>query len=251
MSSKLLIAKVMLPEPVLPDETAIQGALARLRPEMGELRAVRREDGSLVLNVEGDTGAVSLLPEPMAIGELGAACAAAWYWPEAAQRLGSQKAQILAGVLPEAADLVGAAIRLTALAAAVSEAAGGEAVYWAAAGLIHAPDAFATYTKEMSRLLLPLYLWIDFHVHPDAEGTVSLYTRGLAAFQSLEIEVYGSRKSPQELVGRVYDIVHYVLTKNAVLHEGETIGRTNEERISVHIGPSRRDLEARAIQLEI
>ena len=101
----------------------------------------------------------------------------------------------------------------------------------------------------MSRQDLPLYLWIDFHLHGEADGTSALYTSGLTAFQSPEIEVYGSRREPQRLVARVYDIVHYLLLKGAVLHEGDTIGRSGEEKIEIHLGPSRRDLAVRVVQL--
>ena len=251
MSSKLLVAKVVVSNETLPSETAILDALRRSQPETDEIGPIQHQSELLIFPFGGDMAAISLLAEPLPPRERDAACAAAWYWPDAAQTLVSQQAQVLVGVLPESGDRIGAALRLTALASVVAETSASLGVFWGPSCLIHAPNAFATYAQQMSRQALPLYLWIDFHVDADAQGTHSLYTRGLAVFQSMEIEVYGSSKSPQELVARVYDIVHYVLAKNAVLHEGETIGRTNEERISVHLGPSRQDLEARVIQLEI
>jgi hypothetical protein len=204
---------------------------------------------SLVFQFEGETAAVSLLPEPMPSAEIQRAAAAAWYWPTAAEALARSGSQILVGVLPDSGDRVESALRLTKLAAAVADAAVADAVFWAAAGLVHSPDALAAYARQMSRQDLPLYLWIDFHLHNEADGTSSLYTTGLAAFQSPEIEVYGSRREPRSLVARVYDIVHYLLVKGAVLHEGDTIGRSGEEKIEIHLGPSRRDLASRVVQL--
>jgi hypothetical protein len=249
MAGKLLVAKVVLAEPKLPQEQEIREALARIRRDAGTLDLTRAEGDSLVFQFEGETAAVSLLAEPMPLQEIQRAVAAAWYWPAGAETLGRSGAQILVGVLPDSGDWVESALRLTNLAAAAADAAKGKAVFWAAAGLVHSPDAFAAYARQMSRQDLPLYLWIDFHLHGEADGTCSLYTTGLAAFQSPEIEVYGSRREPQNLVGRVYDIVHYLLVKGAVLHEGDTIGRSGEEKIEIHLGPSRRDLARRVVQL--
>jgi hypothetical protein len=249
MAEKLLLAKVILAEPKLPEEPEIRQSLGRIRSDAGPLDLTRADDDSLVFQFEDETAAVSLLAEPMPPGEIQRAAAAAWYWPTAAEKLARCGAQILVGVVPDAGDRVESALRLTKLAAAVADAAHAEAVSWAAAGLVHAPDALAAYARQMSRQDLPLYLWIDFHLHAEADGSCSLYTTGLAAFQSPEIEVYGSRREPQSLVARVYDIVHYLLLKGTVLHEGDTIGRSGEEKIEIHLGPSRRDLATRAVQL--
>jgi hypothetical protein len=250
MAGKLLVAKVMLAETKLPEESQIRQALGQIRPDAGPLELTRAEGDSLVFQFGGETAAVSLVAEPMRSEEIGLAAAAAdWYWPTAAPSLARCHGQILVGVLPDLGERVESALRLTMLAAAVAEAAQAEAVLWTAAGLAHASDAFATYARQMSRQDLPLYLWIDFHVHAEADGTSALYTTGLTAFQSPEIEVYGSRQEPRALVTRVYDIVHYLLVKGAVLHEGDTIGRSGEEKIEIHLGPSHRDLAARVVQL--
>ena len=249
MAGKLLLAKVVLAEPKLPKESEIREALGRVRSDAGALDLTRTDEDSLVFQFEGETAAVSLLAEPMPSEEIQRAVAAAWYWPTAAETLARPGAQILVGVLPDSGDRVESALRLTKLAAAAADAANGKAVFWAAAGLVHSPAAFAAYARQMSRTDLPLYLWIDFHLHGEADGSCALYTAGLAAFQLPEIEVYGSRREPQSLVARVYDIVHYLLLKGAVLHEGDTIGRSGEEKIEIHLGPSRRDLAARVVQL--
>ncbi len=251
MAGKLLVAKVVVAEPKLPKESEIREALGRVRSDAGPLDLTRAEDDSLVFQFEGETAAVSLLAEPLPAEEIQRAAAAAWYWPTAAEILARPTAQILVGVLPDSGDRVESALRLTKLAAAAADAANAEAVFWVAAGLVHSPAALAAYVRQMSRQDLPLYLWIDFHLHGEADGTCSLYTTGLAAFQSPEIEVYGSRREPQSLVARVYDIVHYLLVKGAVLHEGDTIGRSGEEKIEIHLGPSRRDLANRVVQIEL
>jgi hypothetical protein len=251
MAGKLLLAKVALAEPKLPKEPEIRQALGRIRADAGPLELTRAEEDSLVFQFEGQAAAISLLAEPIGSAEIQRAAAAAWYWPTAAKQLAPCGAQILVGVVPESGDRVQSALRLTNLASATAEAARAEGVFWTAAGLVHSPDALAAYARQMSRQDLPLYLWIDFHVHGEADGTSSLYTTGLAAFQSPEIEIYGSRREPRALVARVYDIVHYLLLKGAVLHEGDTIGRSGEEKIEIHLGPSRRDLAARVVQIAL
>jgi hypothetical protein len=251
MPEKLLLAKVVLDEPKLPQEPAIRQALGRVRADAGPLDLIRAGEDSLVFRFEGETAAVSLLAESVPSAEVQRAAAAAWYWPAAAEAIAGSRAQVLVGVVPELGDRLESALRLTKLAAAVAEAARAKGIFWAAAGLVHSPQALTGYAQQMSRQNLPLYVWIDFHVHAEPDGTTALYTTGLAAFQAPEIEVYGSRREPRALIARVYDIVHYLLVKGAVLHEGDTIGRSGEEKMEIHLAPSRRDLAKRVVQIAL
>jgi hypothetical protein len=243
------MAKVLLKEPAMPGTAAVLDALRQIRPKIGPLEVLEEAPGRLVLSIEGRKAAVSLVAEPVPHEELAQATAAAWYWPEAAIVLGGHRAQALLGVEAESSRRVDAGMLLTAQAAAVAEAAGGLGVQWTAAGLFHSTEAVATYARQMDSAQLPLYVWIDFHVYRDPEGNFSLTTRGLEAFGSLEIEVAQSSLDPQSLIGRVYDIAHFVLEKGVLLRDGETIGVTQDERIAISVGPSREHLEKKVIQL--
>ena len=126
---KLLLAKVALAEPRLPQGPEIRAALERIRAGAGPLELTRADDDSLVFRFEGQTAAVSLLAAAVPPEEVRRAAAAAWYWPSAAETLAGCTAQILVGVLPESGDRVASALRLTELAAAAADAAHADAVF--------------------------------------------------------------------------------------------------------------------------
>lgn len=248
MSSAPLVALVALNESQMPAESRLLDALRSLRPEY-DVGPAEHKEGALVFRINGDLAAVSLVAQPIPWSQLGLSCAGAWYWPQATESLYNHVAHVLVAVQPAAADRVQAAMGVTALAAAVAETTPAAGVYWSANGLVHAPDAFVTYARQMTRDALPLLLWIQILLREEADGAHSVYTTGLRAFHQMELEVRGSRREPEFLMNRVFDVIHYLLEQNPVLHDGETIGTTNEERFSITLGPSTLDPNTEVVHL--
>jgi len=238
MAAEPLVALVALNSREMPAESRLLDAFREIRPELGEIGPIEHKDSAWVFRAEGDTAAVSLMPEPIEWSELEESCAGAWYWPEASEALRGHVAHVLVAVQPDGTDRVRAAMTLTAVAAAVARTTQSAGVFWSASGLVHAPDAFVTYARQMRWDCLPLLLWIAFELQEEDEGAYGVCTTGLGEFNRMEIEVHGSRRDPQVLLDRVFDVVHYVLGKGAVLHHGETLGATEDERISITVGPS-------------
>jgi hypothetical protein len=116
---------------------------------------------------------------------------------------------------------------------------------------VHAPDAFLTYAREMDRQHLPLYLWIDFGLNRNVDGSCSLATTGLEAMGYTEIEIPASRQPPRQLLDRLFNIVHYVLDRAIVLKPDETIGMSETERIPVEHAPSFRDGSRTVVRLRM
>jgi hypothetical protein len=201
--------------------------------------------------VEGRPAAVALVREPLPQPVLAEACAAAWYWPEAAVDLRRHAAQLLVALLPDEGEPIGGALVLTRLAAAVAKCSGASGVYWSAAGLVHAPDAFLAEAQAMSRDRLPLALWLKIAVEPEPGGTHSVRTTGLELFAHREIEVYQSRREPRSLWERVYNIAHYVLDHGPVLKHGHTVGGEQDERFLVTFGQSLWEPDRAVIQIEL
>lgn len=249
MPAEPLVASIALNDRNMPDEARLLEALGRLRPELGAITRIEHKQQALVFSAGGDTVAVSLVPDPIDWSELEESCEGAWYWPGAADALRGHVAHVLIAVQPEVNDRLRAAMLLTAVAAAVASTTQAAGVYWSASGLVHSPDAFVTYAQQMRKDSLPLLLWIDFELRQEDDGTCSVYTTGLREFNQMEIEVHSSRRDPQWLLGRVFDVAHYLLEKNVVLHDGETVGTSSEEKIPVTIGSSGMDPATRVILL--
>lgn len=55
-----------------------------------------------------------------------------------------------------------------------------QGVFWGPGRLWHPPQAFINQAQQMSPRDLPLFLWVDFRVERDPNGTCRLYTTGRA-----------------------------------------------------------------------
>ncbi len=63
----------------------------------------------------------------------------------------------------------------------------------------------------------------------------SMYTYGLADFGKLEVEILRSNKDFQELQELLYGIAHYVLSYDATLNDGETIGMSATQKLKITV----------------
>lgn len=70
------------------------------------------------------------------------------------------------------------------------------------------------------------------------DGSFRYFTTGMNAFGCLEIEVDRTRRQPEAVLDFCYGIVSYVLSRGASIDNGETVGRTAEEKIKVRHKPS-------------
>lgn len=232
MPTKSQVAMVVLREP---EFEGVEKLTAALEAEEGEFPPidVRRKDNTVSLPLGDDKVVISSMRAPIPWSDLKGPCRAAWYWPEAARELRSNKAHFLVVASPGTADLKAAAVKLTKVTAALVESSPAAGVLWGGSGTVHAPGPFTQTASEMSADRLPIEIWVGFGLIPEEGRTHSVFTSGLEDFGMQEIEIHNSQRDPQFLYERLFDIVHYVLRKNVVLHDGETIGISDTERITI------------------
>ena len=249
MSVRPMVALVALRDADFPPASAVFERLRRDRPDLPPIGQVERQPDVCSFVIGRDTAAISLMDAPIPWSDLERPCATAWYWPEATASLRDHQAHILVVVLSESEDRVATALLLTSLVAAVASSSDAVGVCWVPATLVHSPEAFLSASQEMSKEYLPLYLWVDFAIQQQHDGSYSLFTTGLREFGLMEIEVRGSYKDPEFLMDRVFNIAHYLLDNGPVLEDGETIGLSDDEEIPVSHGPSMWDERTTVIQL--
>ena len=240
---------VALRDAVLPDEKTL---IARLRDSWStvpEIDNIERRDDVISFNLGGDTAAISLMPQPVPWADLEGPCHEAWYWPEAAEALRDHQSHVLVVLVPKAGRRIDAALSLTRVVAAVTASSQAAGVLWGGGGLVHSPQPFVEVARKTSRESLPLQLWVAFGVHREEDGTHSLYTSGLEEFGHMEIEVSHSRRDPQTLVDRVFNVALHVLYKGALLQDGETLGASEDEKIEIRHVPSFCDDKSTVVRL--
>jgi hypothetical protein len=198
------------------------------------------DEGEQAAVVRFPAGSITLgyMPMPIPWGDLEWPTRMAWQWPGAREALERHSAHIIIAVSSDALTQVEVTLlltRVTAAAAAVADAAG---VYYGNASLVIDPEHYVEQAAEGSSEHLPIFLWIGFHPVRESAG-LSAYTTGMSVFGYLELEAHETTLSPDELLGRLADIVHYQLSTGARLEDGQTFGATAEERIRICHAPSR------------
>jgi hypothetical protein len=160
--------------------------------------------------------------EPIDAAELASAAARAWYWPEATDVVARARSGVRISA-PGADGPVDAALQVTADAARRAREKNVLAVLWEPTGLVHEAAAFADQAEDATREDLPLYLWVRFEGTKGDDGTLGMYTTGLAALGAMEIETEGSKKDGEHVLECVTDVALFVLTAPSIPDDGETI----------------------------
>ena len=223
---------------------ALEEALVALPPDMDlpPFQAIRIGDTVAFILSEDD---------PVPKEDLELACLSAWYWPDAHEAIDKHTAHLVV-VLPEPPqDPLERYILLTQITAALAQITDSVAVFWPRSLLVHKPEDFINSARQMGPGQFPLELWVAFHGEIEEDQTLTLFTRGMAAFSLPEIEVYNTRQQPQFVYERVYNIAYYLLENGPVIHDGETVGMSQDEQYKVRIGPSRLEPRIRALQVEM
>jgi len=227
---------ITLTKATVPSTTSFKKHLSAY-PLSFPLSDLKEKDDMLTFTVGSAVGAVALMPAPIPWEDLEGPCATAWYWPEATETIREHSNHLIVSLLSPEYDPITVAQLLTSITGAAAEASNATGIYWGEGTLVHSPKTFADQAKEMTREYLPLYLWVDFRVQSAGRNTIDLFTTGLQYFGHMEIEVHKSKLQPMDLIGRVFNVAHYLLDNGPVLKHGDTIGGDEKEKIRVkHMG---------------
>jgi uncharacterized protein DUF4261 len=122
--------------------------------------------------------------------------------------------------------------RFTAIVAAVTEASHAVGVYWGAAPVTHPAEFFTKIARE--RGIACLMLWIGVGAARQADGRLSLLSYGMKQLSLPDLLVIAPAGSASSSVPTFFDLLSYVAERGKPLPEGDTVGRTDEERLPVH-----------------
>lgn len=136
-------------------------------------------------------------------------------------------------------DSIDSALLLTAIVRSLLDVFDATAVYWRAGAVTVARQRFDYVGAFGTREHLPLELWCRFHLFRVDDEHGGLHTIGMRQFGSMEIEVERSSWNPRELYDFVHKAANYVLTSGAVIKDGDTIGKDEEQKIVVRHGRSK------------
>jgi hypothetical protein len=232
------LAMIALKSAKIPGSSDIIAEFEKRCPDGPKLTATDKQDTTCMFDLGGRTAFVSLMPAPIPWSDLEGPCATAWWWPEAADCLQNHRYHAIVGFMGEDDDLVRNHIWLSQLvsaAAVISDAAG---IYWGSGTVVHEPQAFADTTAELEPDDVNPSLWIDMRLEQNEDESYRFFTTGLSAFGQPEMEIDRSERPPEDILNFCFDIIAYLLNSRVTIGNGETVGRSADEKVRVTYAPS-------------
>lgn len=119
----------------------------------------------------------------------------------------------------------------TRVIAAVLETTGAVAVYWGDAGVTHPADFFLDVASGDEHLWTMLWTGVSAVRH----GTkrLSMLSLGMDQFNVMDAMVNGPAGMGNDLLIFMMDMLRYCIERGETIPDGDTVGRTNEERLKV------------------
>ena len=242
-----LIAMVALHGAVLPDAEQLAAAFAE--SSEATLENVEAKESTITCDLNGAVAFVSLMPAPIPWPELEGPCATAWWWPEAGENLKDHTDHLIVALMGSEADPATRHVWLSQLVSVVAELTPAAGIYWGAGTVVHEPGDFAEQVAELTPKLLAPQLWIDMRMERCPDGALRYFTTGMQSFGLPEVEIEHTHREPEEVMQFCYGIINYMITGNIAIGDGETVGRTEQEKIPVTHGPSMFEREGDVIKL--
>jgi len=175
--------------------------------------------------------AAAFIPAPVPNGEAEHYAAANYMWKEAADTVSRHKAQIIISVLGEASYRKKAEL-YTKAAASLLKQENALALY--SDGAVYQPEFFIDFSSVVKGGEFPVMNNIWFGLFRN-DGKMGVYTYGMRkfGFEEMEVSVPDGSGDLNHLRQFLFTMSVYVLSNNVQLHDGETIGFSEEQRLSI------------------
>lgn len=198
-----------------------------------EVQAEANSDGPppLVFEAEGCMLAVSFINAPVPDDEAVRNAGSNYLWRQAVQVTQTHVAQLIVAVFKREASQLDAAAVYTKLVSSCLKLPNAIGIY--TSGTVFQPEFYQEVTENMKQEgQFPLLNLIYFGL-VQTENGFGGYTIGLQNFGKDEIEVLDSSYEPADLRDFLADIAWYIISADVTLHDGETIGFSEEQKLAI------------------
>ena len=190
-----------------------------------------KEKDMLVGNIGDIMVAVALMPAPIPNNEAVEKAKINYRWKDAVKVAEEHKAHILVSLLGEP-DLVEGAKLYTKIISALTKQENCTGLY--VTKTVLNPDMYRDFTEYyVENDMFPVENTIFIGVYKTDNGEINAYTYGMETFGKKEMEVINSLEQPKDIYNLLQAIADYVITSDVILQDGETIGFTAEQKISI------------------
>lgn len=115
-------------------------------------------------------------------------------------------------------------------------------------GTVFAPEFYRQMASGLKKGELPIPIWVFIGLYADATGN-SAYTIGMENLGKTEMEILGSQYNMPSLHAMMMSIADYTIRANIDLHDGETLGFDEYQKLSITLSPSSMDPEVNSLKI--
>ena len=193
-----------------------------------------KRNDSLVFEVDDMIAVVSLMPYPIPDGEAEINAENNYMWLEAVETAKEHSAHIMVAVLGKEENVLKKGKLFTELIATCCYQKYATGIY--TSGTVFEPAFYKEFANMIKEDELPIFNWIWFGLYRDENG-MNAYTYGMDVFGKEEMEVLGTDVQPTDLRNFLASLASYVLENDVELHDGETIGFSEEDKHTITRSP--------------
>lgn len=194
------------------------------------------DNKSATITIGGETVAIGHMPVPVPSGDIEGTAEYTYDWPTAAEDLKGHKSHLIVSVMAGRKDPVTRYRIFTSAVSSLLRTTDAVAVYQGGQSLLIEKEAYLDSALMMSEDDLPLTLWVYIGFIKADTGN-STYTYGLKNFGLPEMEIVDSEKGLAEIGDFLCGMAHYLLVSGARFEDGQTCGRSADERIPIAVSP--------------
>lgn len=194
-----------------------------------EVTNIEGDDQVTSFDIEEETIAIASMPVPIPFDDIEGTAKYAYNWPKAAEELKDHTGHAIVSMMGGKSSTLNRFRIMTKVLHAILVTSDAVGIYKGSQSLL---ILRLQYIKEVEQNDTPISLWVYIGLRKN-QNKNSAYTYGLKEFGKQELEVVDSFLSMEDLYNFLANVAHYIISNNVTLKNGETIGSTVNEKITI------------------
>lgn len=185
------------------------------------------------------SGVIMNMPIPVPNGEAESAVKFSVSSMRGDWKLPDHKAHLVVAVLesPGSTSRVEGLSCFTSLIAAIAQASRAVGIHWSNAGATHDAEFFMAVASE-KELAPRMLLWSGVSIAQESDRQISLLSLGMEQLDLPNLLLVGPRSEANHAVETFFDLLVFAVNRGGPIPDGDTVGRTEEEKLTVDYVPS-------------
>ena len=187
------------------------------------------KEGSVVYRINDMLVACSLMPNPVPDNEAENNARNSVMWKDAAKEVAEHKAHCMIAVVSKNGTPVEQAELFAKVAASMLSLKNTIGIY--KFPTVYQSEFYLKTAEVMKHGEFPTPIVVHVGMYLTGDGKMNAYTTGMQFFGKDEFEVVGTLAQPGYLYSFMLSVAEYLITEDATLNPGETIGFTEEQKL--------------------